>query len=717
VKQVLQNLRTGATRVEDVPAPMPRRGHVIVRTSRSLISSGTERMLVEFGRAGWLEKARQQPERVRDVLAKVRTDGVLPTIEAVFRKLDQPLPLGYCNVGVVLEVGEGVSGLAAGDRVACNGKHAEVVAVPANLCVRIPDGVSDDEAVFAVVGAIGLQGIRLLQPTLGEAVAVTGLGLVGLVTVQLLRAHGCRVLGLDFDRSRLDLAKRFGAEVTDLSAGADPIAAAHTFSRGRGMDGVLITASTQSSEPAHQAAVMCRKRGRIVLVGVAGLELVRSDFYEKELSFQVSCSYGPGRYDPAYEEGGQDYPVGFVRWTEQRNLEAVLDMMASGRLDVRPLVSHRFPIARAEEAYDLVAERGAARGIVLEYSPQSERPDDVLRERSVGLRRRDEGGVRSTAAVVLCCIGAGDYATAALLPAFKAAGAVGRSIVSQAGVSSVRAGRKFGFERASTDASDVLGDASINTVIVATRHDTHASYALDALKAGKHVFVEKPLAISASELDRLEEGYALLAAAGPAPQLMVGFNRRFAPQVRRMKELLSTVPAAKVLLMTVNAGAVPPTHWTQDREAGGGRIAGEACHFVDLLRFLVGAPITGFEATCVGTGTGEPVRDDKAAITLRFGDGSVGTIVYAANGHKSFPKERLDVFAAGRVLQLDNFRTLSGYGWPGFSRMKLWRQDKGQRACVLAFVRALQDGTSAPIPADELFEVTRATIAIADALR
>mgnify|MGYP003565053204 FL=1 len=367
MKQILQSLKTGATEVAEVPIPRASRGSLLIQTSQTLVSAGTERMLVEFGKAGWIDKARQQPDKVRMVLDKIKTDGLQPTLEAVFNKLDQPLPLGYCNVGRVAEVGTGVTGLAAGDRVISNGKHAEVVSVPLNLCAKVPDAVSDEEAAFTVLGTIALQGIRLVAPTLGETVVVTGLGLVGLMTVQLLRANGCRVLGLDFDPEKLAMARQFGAEVVDLSTGQDPVVAAETFSRGRGVDAVIVTAATQSSEPMHQAALMCRKRGRIVLVGVTGLELSRDDFFKKELTFQVSASYGPGRYDPNYEEKGQDYPVGFVRWTEQRNFEAVLDMMAMGQLDVKPLISHRFAIGEAEQAYELVGGAGPSLGILLTY--------------------------------------------------------------------------------------------------------------------------------------------------------------------------------------------------------------------------------------------------------------------------------------------------------------------------------------------------------------
>ena len=695
MKQILQSLKTGATEVADVPCPAVGRGKLLIGTTRTLVSAGTERMLIEFGKAGWIDKARQQPDKVRMVLDKIKTDGLLPTVDAVFNKLDQPLPLGYCNTGRVLEVGAGVTAFAVGDRVISNGKHAEAVSVPVNLCAKVPESVSDDEAAFTVVCAIGLQGIRLAQPTLGEAVVVTGLGLIGLVTVQLLRAQGCRVLGLDFDADKLALAKSMGAEVVDLAAGEDPVAAAQRFSRGRGVDAVLITASTKSNEPVHQAAQMCRKRGRIVLVGVTGLELSRANFFEKELSFQVSCSYGPGRYDPSYEEKGNDYPVGFVRWTEQRNFEAVLDMMADGRLDVKPLISHRFAIDDAEGAYALVGGAGPSLGIVLEY-PQTEESALAVRRQTVRLH--------AAAAPATTCslgfVGSGNYATAVLIPAFKATGARLKVVASNAGVSGLHAARKFGFDETSTDTAGVIADPDVNAVVISTRHDSHAGLAIEALKAGKHVFVEKPLCLTLGELVAIEA-----TAASSAGRLMVGFNRRFAPQVQRVKQLLAGAGGPKAFVMTVKAGAIPAEHWTQDSEIGGGRVVGEACHFIDLLRFLAGAPIVEWRRMDMAAAT-----KDTLSLQLGFEDGSIGTVHYFANGPKSFPKERLEVFAGGRALQLDNFRKLTGFGWPGFSKMNLWRQDKGQKACAAAFVRAVESGGPAPIPLDELLEVARVSI-------
>ncbi len=707
MKQILQNLRTGTTEVADVPVPAARRGHLLVATTNTLISAGTERMLVDFGKAGWIEKARQQPDKVRMVLDKIMTDGLAPTLEAVFAKLDQPLPLGYCNVGVVAEVGAGVTGFAKGERVVSNGKHAEAVCVPVNLCARVPECVADEEAAFAVAGAIALQGIRLVQPTLGEAVVVTGLGLIGLLAVQLLRAHGCRVLGIDFDRSKLALCRQLGAEVVDLGAGQDPVAAAMQFSRGRGVDAVLVTAATSSNEPIHQAALMSRKRGRIVLVGVAGLELSRADFYEKELSFQVSCSYGPGRYDPSYEEQGNDYPVGFVRWTEQRNLEAVLDMMADRRLDVRPFISHRFDIGDAPAAYALMGGSEPSLGILLRYPGI----DITPAARTIIQPQASPPGSSALASARpgISFIGAGNYATARLIPAFKEAGARLRSVASNAGVSGTHAARKFGFEDATTDVGRVLADPDTAGVVISTRHDSHAQLVLEAVRAGKHAFVEKPLCLRHEEVDQIEAAFRELAGRGqPAPVLMVGFNRRFAPHVQRIRALLAGTSGPKAFVMTVNAGAIPASHWTQDAEAGGGRIIGEACHFIDLLRCLAGSPIAGTCLTRMATATA-----DTVSIGLSFADGSMGTVHYLANGSKSFPKERLEVFCEGRVLQLDNFRRLRGFGWPGFGKMNLWRQDKGQAACARAFVESVAMPAQAPIPLAELLEVARATIDIA----
>lgn len=708
MKQVLQSLKTGQTEVADVPCPAVVAGQVLIRTSRTLISAGTERMLVDFGKAGFVAKARQQPDKVKQVLEKVRTDGLMPTLDAVRNKLDQPVPLGYCNVGRVLDVGRGVAGFAPCDRVASNGKHADVVSVPPTLCARIPDTVTDDEAAFTVIGAIALQGIRLVQPTLGETVVVTGLGLIGQITVQLLRAHGCRVLGLDVNPARLDMAKSFGAETFAVADGADPVAAAMALSRGRGVDAVIVTAATSSSEPMHQAAQMCRQRGRIVLVGVTGLELSRDDFFKKELTFQVSCSYGPGRYDPEYEDKGHDYPFGLVRWTEQRNFEAVLDMLSDGRLNVAPLISHRFSISEAEAAYQVVGGSEPSLGILLEY-PAAPDGDAAIRSQRVALGTTAAAPSAGAVVPAVAFIGAGNYATAILMPAFKAAGASLHTVVSNAGVTAVHAGRKFGFAHAGTNAAEVVQSPDNTAIVVATRHDSHARYVIDALAAGKHAFVEKPLCLTHDELRNIEAARSAAASKGHVPLLAVGFNRRFAPHVVEIRKALLGVAGPKSFVMTVNAGAIPADHWTQDRQVGGGRLIGEGCHFIDLLRGLAGAPVASASlVTMVGR------VPDTWSVHLNFADGSIGAIHYMANGSKAFPKERLEVFAQGGVLQLDNFRVLRAFGWPGVRARKLWRQDKGQQACAAAFVEAIRTGSAWPTPFEELAEVSRVAIDLAD---
>jgi predicted dehydrogenase/threonine dehydrogenase-like Zn-dependent dehydrogenase len=711
MRQILQSLRDGETLLVDTPCPQVRAGQLLLQTRRTLISAGTERMLQEFGKAGWIGKARQQPDKVRQVLDKIRTDGLFATLDAVFDKLDEPIPLGYCHVGTVLEVGAGVTGFAPGDRVLSNGSHAEIVCVPQNLCARVPDTVTDDEAVFGVLGAIALQGIRLAQPTLGECFLVSGLGLIGLLAVQLLQAHGARVIGADFHPGRLALAQEFGAETIHL-AQDDLLAKCAAFSRGRGIDGVLITAATKSNEPVHQAATVCRQRGRIVLTGVTGLQLSRDDFYKKELSFQVSCSYGPGRYDPQYEEQGQDYPAAYVRWTEQRNFEAVLDMLAARQVNVLPLVSHRFPFHQATAAYELIGSPQPSLGVLLDYDTSA---TNDLRATTIRFPTKSSTTSRDGQPPVIGFIGAGGFATRHLLPAFRTHGAKLKWVATRSGVSAVSAARKFGIEHATSDVEQLLADPTVNTVVIATRHDSHAALVCQSLATGKHVFVEKPLALNRSELQNIQREVNTTTRLGRMPLLMVGFNRRFAPQVQQMAELLRPIAEPKSFVMTVNAGAIPAEHWTQDPQLGGGRIIGEGCHFVDLLRFLVGQPIVQVQATQLGGRMPGLVRDDKLTATLQFADGSFGTIHYLANGHRAVPKERLEVFVAGRVLQLDNFRTLTGYGWPKFRRQSSWRQDKGHSAEVAAFLNAVRLGSPSPISWDELVEVTGVTCDVATA--
>jgi predicted dehydrogenase/threonine dehydrogenase-like Zn-dependent dehydrogenase len=709
MKQVLQNLSNGDTSLVDVPSPVNTESNLLIATKKTLVSAGTERMLVNFGKASYINKARQQPDKVKEVLNKITTDGLMPTIEAVRSKLDQPLPLGYCNAGVVLETD--IPGFDVGDRVASNGNHAEVVRVPKNLCVKIPDNVDDESAAFTVLGSIGLQGVRLIQPSIGECFVVSGLGLLGLMCVQILLANGCRVLGVDLDSKKCELARQFGAETVDLSKGEVLLNISQSFSRGRGVDGVLITAASKSDDVIHQAAEVCRQRGRIVLVGVVGLNLRRDDFFKKELTFQVSSSYGPGRYDKFYEEDGNDYPVGFVRWTEQRNFEAVLDMISSGVLDVKSVITHRFDIENAIDAYGLL-DNSDALGIVLNYPSQSR---EALTKSKVELNNQTPNAIDSSTPCV-GFIGAGNYASRILIPAFKDAGAVLDTLVTSGGFSGVHHGNKNQFATASTETNDLWENDNINTVSIVTRHDAHAQQVVDALKSGKNVFVEKPLALTLDEIDLIDKAYHK-ANRSKTVRLMVGFNRRYAPHIVKMKELLNTHRSPKSVVITVNSGAIPSEHWVQNPLIGGGRIIGEGCHFIDLMRHLIGHKIIGFTATMIGNIPGVEVRNDKASITLSFEDGSFGTIHYLANGGSVFPKERIEVFCDDAVLQMDNYRELRGYGWSGFKKMKLFKQDKGQKACAKAFIKSIINGKESPISYEEVMESSRISIEVANSLR
>jgi predicted dehydrogenase len=697
---LVQDLSSGATSLVDGPAPAAPPQGIVVRSVASLVSAGTERMLVDFGRANLVQKAMQQPERVREVVDKARAEGVAQTVEAVRSKLAQPIPLGYANAGVVVEVGSRVRQFEVGQMVATNGGHAEVVAVPVTLAAAVPDGVGAEAACFASVAAVGLEAIRLAAPAIGERFVVTGLGLVGLLTVQLLRAQGCAVLGIDPSARRRGLAEDFGAE----SAAPDQAeAAASRFSRDRGVDGVLVCASTKSSAPITSAAHMCRTRGRVVLVGVTGLDLNRADFYAKEISFQVSCSYGVGRHDDRYE-AGDDYPFGHVRWTAGRNMEAVLDLLASGSLDVDPLVTHRFPFDDVDGAYRTLLEDPGALAIVLQYPSAS--ASAASTERVLSRTVVPHTGVSSAAGRGTALIGAGNFATRVMVPALKAAGGRLDLVAGRSGLSAALLADQED-ARVTSDVDSVFDDPSIGVVLIATRHDSHADLAVRAIRAGKHVYVEKPLALSDAEIDDVVAAVVDVSrSSGDAPVLAVGFNRRFAPLTVRMRALLDDVLAPKAVVMTANAGHIPSGHWTQDPQVGGGRVVGEGCHFVDLARHLVGAPIVDVTSRHLG---GVPSRD-SATVSLGFADGSTAEIQYLANGAPSFPKERIEVFTQGRILQNDNFRVLRAYGWPGQRTVRLRTQDKGHRAALGAFLAATTGRGPVPVPLDEVIEVSRAVL-------
>lgn len=715
MKQILQNLGSGETLLADVATPSPGRGQLLIQSSCSLVSLGTEKMLIDFGKSGWIAKARSQPDKVKQVLQKIKTDGLWATLDAVKAKLDTPIPLGYCNVGVVQQSAAD-SPFRIGDRVASNGPHAEQFAVNTNLAAKIPPTVGDEDAAFTIVGAIGLQGIRLLQPTLGEKVAVFGLGLIGLLTVQMLRANGCHVLGIDFDERKLELAKQFGAHTCHLALGQNPIQVAEQWTNGIGVDGVLITASTKSDELIHQAATMCRQRGKIVLVGVVGLNLQRADFYEKELTFQVSCSYGPGRYDPIYEKQGLDYPIGFVRWTEQRNFEAVLDLMARGLLNVKPLITHRFGFDQALEGYAVIQSPNAM-GILLQYEPQHSSPVTPAEETPtprVSVTKNNEEKLSLSITVLnrdvgVAFIGAGGFTTRMLMPLLPKQGVRKVAVTSQSGVTASYAAKKFQFDRVASNIDEVLADKSVDAVFITTPHNSHASLVEKSLKAGKHVFVEKPLAIQLSELSAIEN----LLNDHTDRCLLVGFNRRFSPHMQQLKKWIASAPSNKAIVITVNAGAIPQKHWTQDPAIGGGRIIGEGCHFVDVARYLVGHPIASTQTLAVQGGDGR--LNDCVTMGLSFTDGSTATIHYLSNGHSSFPKERIEVFAGGKVFVCDNFRKTYEFG--GRRKFRTSAQDKGHANELKSFIDTIKNGGVWPIAKSELLEVSVATINISQRMQ
>lgn len=691
MKQIEQHYRSGRMRVVDVPAPRPGPGAALVRSCVSLISAGTEKQIVELAKASLAGKAMARPDLVRQVIRKARTEGVMQTIAKVRSKLDTPIPLGYSLAGVVVEAGA-ASGVAVGDRVACAGagtaNHAEYNVVPKLLMARIPEGVSDEAASFATVGAIALQGARIAAPQLGERIVVMGLGLIGLLTVQLLKANGCRVLGFDPNPGRARLALELGA---DLAVSADLAAATAAFTAQHGADAVLLTASTTSHEPINLAATISRMKGRVVVVGLVGMQLDREPFYKRELDLRLAMSTGPGRYDADYEQGGRDYPLAYVRWTEQRNLAAFLDLVAAGRVTPERLVTHRFAIDDALAAYAVLEGKLPSLAITLNYAAPSDPP-----ARAIAISGRNP-----PAGDGIAFVGMGNYAKSVLLPAVKAAVGAGNlsTVVTATGLSAVGAAEGLGFARAATDLADVLHDPATSTLFIATRHDSHARLAVAALEAGKHVFVEKPLAMTADELDQV-----MTAAAAAQGLLTVGFNRRFAPMLVEAAAALAAAPGPTYLSYRINAGAIPRDSWVHGSE-GGGRIVGEVCHFVDTLSALCGADPVAWEALF------PPGVDDGLAATIRFADGSVGTILYAPAGDAAMPKERIEAIGTGIALTIDDFARLTIHQ-AGKTRTRKAAQDKGQRALVKAFLDARATGTT-PIALATLDAVSRATLGLA----
>lgn len=698
MKQIIQSFKTGDTILEEIPAPQIKRGSVLIQTTRSLVSLGTEKMLVEFGRSNLLSKARQQPDKVKQVLDKIKTDGLVPTLEAVFNKLEQPLPLGYCNVGKIIAVGDGVADFKIGDRVASNGNHAEFVSVPQNLVVHIPDNVSDDEGTFTVIGSIGLQGIRLASPTIGETFVVVGLGLIGLITAQLLIANGCTVIGVDIDNYKLSLAKKWGVIPFNPKDG-DIVKFVESQTNNIGADGVIITASAKGNEIISQSAKMSRKRGRIILVGVIGLDLSRADFYEKELTFQVSCSYGPGRYDENYEQKGIDYPLSYVRWSEKRNFETILKSISNTSLQVKELITDLVHLDDFQKIYGSISSSKSIASI-LTYSEQKIlSPANTIKLNSNSFRESNG---------IIGIIGAGNFTKMTLLPAIYKSGASLKYIASSGGVTGTALAKKYDFSFSTTDYKEIINDNEVDLVLITTRHDQHASMVVECLEKNKNVFVEKPLAINNAELNEIIKTYS----KSNKNTLTVGFNRRFSPHSMKVKSLLDNSPIN--VIATMNAGAIPQNIWIHDMNVGGGRIIGEACHFIDLITFYTGSKVISVCMNAMGVNPKE--NTDTATILLKYENGSTGTINYFSNGSKEYPKERIELYSQDRTIVVDNFRVTTAFGFKNFKKLKT-SLDKGHKKQFELLINQVKTGGQSLIPINEIINTTQASFAAIESLK
>jgi predicted dehydrogenase/threonine dehydrogenase-like Zn-dependent dehydrogenase len=707
MKQIIQSYKSGVMTIEEPPVPQVVPGSVLVETLTSLVSAGTEKMLVDLARKSLVGKAASRPDLVRKVIDKAKKEGIANTLQKVRSKLDSPIPLGYSCAGVVQEMGAGVDEFQTGDWVACGGagyaNHADFNVVPRNLCVRLPERgglpMAAEEAAFATVGAIALQGVRQAGLTLGERVAVIGLGLLGQLAVQLCKANGCGVVGSDIDPGRMELAIKLGA---DRAVGPGELeTAVLEFTRGAGADAVIITAASSDSGLIEAAGEISRVKGRVVVVGLVGMNVPREVYYKKELDLRLSMSYGPGRYDPEYEERGHDYPLPFVRWTEQRNMQAFLELVAAGRVDVKALITHRFPFARALDAYEMILKGSEPHlAVIFEYG-ENKQP----RVRAA----LPSPALSPVEGVALGVIGAGNFARGVLLPRFKENPSVSlRAVATARGITANAVAKQFGIPVCAESAEEILADVGVNTVLVATRHNLHGQAVVQALKAGKNVFVEKPLCLSVEELKEI------VACEGAAPLLMVGFNRRFSPFVRRAGEALGARPGPLFMSYAVNAGVVPKESWIQDPAEGGGRIVGEVCHFVDALRYLAGSAVKSVQAMCARTDDRRQVSRDSVSIVLKYANGSVGTILYHAVGSPDYPKERIEAAAGGATVVIDDFRRLEVYGAKRESFKSA--QDKGFKEEVEAFVKAVTGRGPAPIPFNEIVETALVTFAVHESL-
>jgi len=659
LKQIIQNIKNGDTTLEDIPVPSIDSESILIKTTRSLVSLGTERMLVDFGRSSYIQKARQQPEKVKLVLDKMKTDGILPTLEAVFNKLNQPMPLGYCNVGIVEDVGSNVLDINIGDRVISNGNHAEYVSVAQNLVAKIPDNVSDDEAAFTVIGAIGLQGIRLLKPTFGETIVVLGLGLVGLITADLLIANGCNVIGFDFDNKKVEIANKKGVLAKQIDKNLDQVNFVKTLTQNIGADGVIITASSKSNDIISQSAKMCRKRGRVILVGVVGLDIARSDFYEKEITFQVSCSYGPGRYDDNYEKKSYDYPIGYVRWTENINFNAILGALSKGSIDVKKLITEKVKLNDYAQIYDNLKQNKSIASLLV-YNKDSKRESTISINPRKFIKGNGEIGV----------IGAGNYTSGIILPQLKKLNAKLAYIASSKGISSTGLAKKFNIAKSTTEYKDILSDDNVDLILITTRHDSHAKIILESIEAGKNIFVEKPLCINESELNDIVNAYNKYNS-----NIVIGFNRRFAPMAQKLKSIIGnkdTIPLN--IVMNINAGFIAEDSWLHDMNIGGGRVIGEVCHFIDLATYFTSSLV---KKVCVSS-MGRIVKNnsDNVSLLLKYKNGSNVSINYFSNGSKAYSKEKIEVHYQNRTIIIDNWKKMVGYGLNNFKKMR-HSQNKG----------------------------------------
>ncbi len=710
MKQVVQNMKNGETRVIDVPVPCAGKGQLLVHTAASLVSAGTERNLVAFAEKGLIGKARSRPDLFKQAVQKAKREGPLATLESALNRLDQPLALGYSSAGTVIAVGSGVSAFKVGDRVACAGGghavHAEYASVPVNLTVPLPPDVNFKSGAFATLGAIALNGIRLAKPQVGERTAIIGLGLLGLITAQIMRAAGCEVIGIDVNPIRVKYSQKIGFQSV---LNKDIPARYLSFTQGRGFDHVLICADTPADDTVELAGMITRDRGYVISLGVVGLNLPRKPFFEKEIFFQVSRSSGPGRYDPVYEEKGVDYPLGYVRWTEGRNMEAFLELIQAGSVSVEPLITHSYTIAEAEKAYELITGKKGENylGVILTY-PLGENSAKA----KVTLRSEPEhSGIASE--VNLGVIGAGLYANATFLPAAKKDGRTRLiGIASTGGLSAQHSGRKFGFQFAASAAEEIFDHTGINTVAILTRHHSHAGLTVQALKAGKHVYCEKPLAITTDQAADIKK----LLSKGMHPYLMVGFNRRFAHYSEKMKTFFTDTSEPIYASIRVNAGYLPPTHWQHDPEVGGGRLIGEGCHFIDYLSFIIGKhPVS---ANVIGLPDEGKYRGDNFFIRLVYPDGSIGTVAYLSNGSPNLPKEYYEVFSAGKVAILDDFRFLQLIDQNRIEKyVSRFRQDKGHIAAWNAFTKAITTDGQEPIPYADILSSMYATLACDQSLR